>query len=93
MTFEAFRRGKLRFLSSTPPPDENDCQILASVLCCLEERQNDYDLKLFLCHDQKHFDFPVIHQLIRDLNAQMVFSSASCLQAIRDYLTSGAESL
>ena len=87
MTFEAFRRGKLRFLRSTPPPDENDCQILASIICYLEEHQNNYDLKIFLCHDQRHFDFPTIHQSIRELNAQMVFSSASCLQAIRVELT------
>lgn len=86
MTFESFRRGKLRFLRSTPPPDENDCHILECVLCYLAEHQNNYELKIFLCHDQKHFDDPTIHESLAQLNAQMAFSSAAYLQTIWSYL-------
>ncbi len=86
ITFESFRRGKLRFLRSTPPPDENDCHILECVLCYLAEHQNDYELKIFLCHDQRHFDDSTLHESLAQLNAQMVFSSSACLQTIRSYL-------
>ena len=86
LTVEALRLGKLRFIGSTPPPDENDCYILECVLSYLAGCTNTYDLKLFLCHDQRHFDAPAVHEALIQLNAKMVFSSAACLQAIQAYL-------
>ena len=86
LTFEIFRRGRLRFLSANPPEDETDCHILESVLAFLRGREKEYDLKLFLCHDQKHFDEPVVHRELAAFSAKLVFSSAECIQTIRDYL-------
>ncbi|MFQ6043232.1 MAG: hypothetical protein ACE5PV_20465 [Candidatus Poribacteria bacterium] len=86
LNFEIFRRGRLRSLSSSPPEDETDCYIFESVLAFLREHEKEYDLKLFLCHDQKHFDEPTIHHELTALSAKLVFSSAECIQTIRAYL-------
>ena len=56
------------------------------LLAFLREHEKEYDLNLFLCHDQKHFDEPVIHQELAALNAKLVFSSTECIQTIRAYL-------
>jgi len=80
-TFEILNRGKLRCLSSTPPPDEVDCLIFESIKSYIQEHSQKYDLMLFLCHDRVHFDHPEVHQELAAIGAQIVFSSSECLPA------------
>jgi len=86
LQFETYYQGKLRALSSAPPPDEIDCMILESIKSYLKEHRQEYDLILFLCYDRQHFDLPKIHQEITTLGAQLVFSSSECLRIIRENL-------
>jgi hypothetical protein len=85
-TLEILHRGKLRCLSSTPPPDEIDCLIFESIKSYIQEHSQKYDLILFLCHDRAHFDYPEIHQELTAIGAQPVFSSSECLRLIRENL-------
>lgn len=85
-TFEILNRGKLRCLSSTPPPDEVDCLIFESIKSYIQEHSQKYDLMLFLCHDRAHFDHPEIHQELAAIGTQIVFSSSECLRLIRENL-------
>ncbi|MBC8229933.1 hypothetical protein H8E77_10340 [bacterium] len=55
------------------------------------ERENPrlslhYDIRLFLTHDRKDFDYPEIHREINALGAIMVFSSSECLRILRERL-------
>lgn len=86
LNYESYYRGKMRFLSADPPPDENDCLILESILSFLRSHQQDYDLRLFLTHDRRHFDLPEIHGEIEAVSAMMVFSSSECLRVLRERL-------
>ena len=88
LQFETYYRGKLRALSSAPPPDEIDCMIFESIKSYLQEHRQEYNLMLFLCHDRQHFDSAEIHQEITTLGAQLVFSSSECLRIIRENLPS-----
>lgn len=85
---ETYHRGKLRSVSSTPPPDEIDCIIFESIKSYLQKHRQTYDLKVFLCHDKQHFDRPEIHQELDALDAQIVFSSGECLRFIQESLPS-----